>query len=277
MRSTLILLFTFAIQAAPTDSLVIPPTRLSLTIEHQAVAITTSGTVRRVNQTDNLYAVALSADLSDFQQNLTAILKPQLDRSDKCGDHLDLQNATLVPQAPSGLATVQVHYERWGCVKAFGKQIVKKLVAGNGTVLVKLTPVLEDNAVHITAQTGEIQADGSLGEVLRSGELGATLREKIQKSVQSAIDKSTDWKATVPATLRDLVTLRKIEFRDAGGGRIALGQRRGPYSGFAATNTRWTIAIETGATGSLKRSFWTDQGSPHRRFKSDRIKKCCDV
>jgi hypothetical protein len=169
-----------------------------------------------------MYTIALTADLSEFQQNLTALLNPQLDRSDKCGDHLELQNATIAPNAPASLATVQVHYERWGCVKAFGKQIVKKLVAGNGIVPVKLTAVLEGNAVHIVAEAGEIQADGSLGELLRSGEMGQTLREKVQKSVQSAIDKSTDWKATVPAALQDIVKFRTIAFRDAGAGRLAL-------------------------------------------------------
>jgi hypothetical protein len=226
MRFILIFLLAFAIQAASTDVLEIPATRLSLTIEHQAVAITTSGTIRRLNPAEDLYVVAVTADLSDFQQNLTALLKPQLDREDKCGDHVNLQNATIFPSAGpnagGSLATVQLRYERWGCVKALGKQIVKKLVAGNAVVPVKLTPVLENNTVRIAAEAGEIQADGSLGELLRSGELGPTLREKIQKSMQSAIDKSTDWNATVPAALRELVTLRKIEFRDAGSGRLAL-------------------------------------------------------
>jgi hypothetical protein len=222
MRCLVPIALTFALQAYSADTLVIPPTRVALTIDHQALAITTSGTVRQVNPNTDLYAVALTADLGEFQQNLTALLKPQLDRTDRCGDHLDLQSATIVPSAPGSLATVQVHYERWGCVKAFGKQIVKKLVSGNGVIPVKLTPVLENNIVRIAAEAGEIQADGSLGDLLRSGDVGQNLREKLQKSLQSAIDKSTDWKATVPASLQDLVAFRKIEFRDAGGGRLAL-------------------------------------------------------
>ena len=134
MRFILIFLLAFAIQAASNDLLEIPATRLSLTIEHQAVAITTSGTIRRLNPAEDLYAVAITADLSDFQQNLTALLKPQLDREDKCGDHVNLQNAAIVPSAGvpsagvpsaganggSSLATVQLRYERWGCVKALG-------------------------------------------------------------------------------------------------------------------------------------------------------------
>ena len=222
MRWTSVFLFAFATQAASTDSLVIPPTRLSVTIEQHPVAITTSGTVKRLKPAEDLYAVALTVDLSEFQQNLTAILKPQIDKSDKCGDHVELQSATLAPQAPAGLATVQVHYERWGCVKALGKQLAKKLVAGNGTIPVKLTPVLENNTVRIVTEAGEIQADGSLGELLRSGNLGDALREKIQKSLQAGVDKSTDWKATVPATLQAMVTFRTIQFRDAGDGHLAL-------------------------------------------------------
>jgi len=222
MRVFAAFLLAFAVQAAAPDSFVIPPTRLPLTIENQSVAITTSGTVQRLKPAQDLYAVALTADLSEFQKNLTALLKPQLDRSDKCGDHLELQNATIVPNGTAGLATAQVHYERWGCVKAFGKQIVKKLVAGDAKIPVKLTPVLENNTVRLTAEAGEIQADGSLGDLLRSGDLGQALRDKVQKSLQSAIDKSTDWKATVPAALQDLVTFRTIEFRDAGAGHLSL-------------------------------------------------------
>src|ERR1035438_8759831 len=169
MRMTSAILFAFVAQIAVAQSIEIPPTKVSVNVEQQVIAITTSGTIRRLNPADDVYAVALTADLSDFQQNLTALLKPQLDRSDKCGDHLELQSATISPAPNSGpsAATVQVHYERWGCVKAFGKQIVKKLVAGNAIVPVKLTPVLENNAVRITAEAGEIQADGSLGELLR--------------------------------------------------------------------------------------------------------------
>ena len=221
MRFIPAILFAFALQAA-TDSLVIPPTRLPLTMQHQTVAITTSGTVKRLKPAEDLYTVALTADLDEFQKNLTALLKPQLDRSDKCGDHLELQSATIVPSGNAGAATAKVHYERWGCVKAFGKQINKKLVSGDGTIPVKLTPVLENNAVRVTAETGEIQADGSLGDLLHSGDVGPRLREKLQKSLQEAIDKSADWKATVPAALQEMVVFRTIEFRDAGAGRLAL-------------------------------------------------------
>jgi hypothetical protein len=33
-----------------------------------------------------------------------------------------------------------VHYERYACVKALGKEIVKRLVGGNGVVELNLTP-----------------------------------------------------------------------------------------------------------------------------------------
>jgi hypothetical protein len=209
--------------AASGDTFVVPPVKLSLTIGQQPVAIVTSGTIQKLSAAGDGYRVSLLADLSDFQQNLTALLKPEIDRSDQCGDRIDLRNASIVPHAPAALVTIQVHYERWVCAKALGKKLVKRLLEGNGVVPVTFTPAFENDAVRIDAQAGEVQADGSLGELLRSGSLGQALRDKIHKSVQSAIEKSTDFNATIPPALKDMVKFGQIEFRDAGAGRLALG------------------------------------------------------
>jgi hypothetical protein len=110
----------------------------------------------------------LAADLSDLQQNLTGLLSSELDAEDRCGDHIEIQHATLKPQAPSGLAVVQLHYERLVCVKVLGKQQATKLVAGHAVIQLKLKPAVENNntKLRLMAEVGSIEANGSLGELL---------------------------------------------------------------------------------------------------------------
>jgi hypothetical protein len=119
--------------------------------------------------------------------------------------------------------TAELHYERWACVKAFGKQVTKKLVAGDGVVEVKLTPVVEGGStVKLSPEIGRIDVDESLGELLRSGSLGDMLREKISNAVLSAMQKGTNFKATLPPAVQDIAVIRGVEFRDAGSRRLAV-------------------------------------------------------
>jgi hypothetical protein len=120
--------------------------------------------------------------------------------------------------APSGLLTANVHFERFGCVKAFGKEVLKRLVGGNAVVEVNLTPSIAENRVVLAGEVRKIEADGSLGEALRSGSFGDSIREKIKTSIESAIQKSADLKALVPAA----ATLRSVQFTDGGSGRLFL-------------------------------------------------------
>lgn len=150
------------------------------------------------------------------------MLRSQLDRSDPCGERIAVQHATLTPAAPASLLITQLHYERWACAKAFGKQIVKKLVAGNGVVPVKLTPAVENNSVRLIPEIGTIEADGSLGELLRSPSMGEMLREKISKALVSAIQKGTNLSATLPPAVQNFATVESAQFQDGGSGRLAL-------------------------------------------------------
>jgi hypothetical protein len=128
----------------------------------------------------------------------------------------------LAPAAPSAILTVYVHYERFTCVKAFGKEMVKRLVGGNGVVEVNLAPSVGENRVLLTAEVRKIDADGSLGEVLRSGSFGDSLRQKIAASIESAVQKSTDLKSTLPPSMEKVLALQTIRFADGGTGRIWL-------------------------------------------------------
>ena len=74
-----------------------------------------------------IFNLQLTGDLSDLQRNLTSLLDAQLNKDDRCGERITIQNATLKPLEPAGVALVQLHVERWACVKVLGKQAAKKL------------------------------------------------------------------------------------------------------------------------------------------------------
>jgi hypothetical protein len=220
------LLCSAAIFAAParTEDLVfkIPPVNTSFDVKGQAVKITAWGTVS--NGSQGLLKLALTADLSGLQGNIGALLASQLNRSDRCGERLSVEGATIVPASPAAVLTAQVHYERWACVKALGKNIVKRLVGGNAVVTVKLTPsagaAAGANGIAMASEVQKIDADGSLGEVLRSGSLGASVKEKIASGIESSIRKGLDLQSALPPAAASAATLTSARFTSSPEGRL---------------------------------------------------------
>ena len=194
-----------------------------MNFQNQPVAITVSGSVASVSAGNNpgSFHLTLTADLGDLQQNITTLLSSQLNRTEKCGERLTIDRATLVPSTPAALLTVYLHYEKWACARVFGKDAVKRLVSGNGVVEVRLTPAVEANhTIRLQSEIGSIQADGTLGEVLRSGSLGTALREKVRATLASAMDK-VNLQTSIPAELQPVATIQSARFGDAAG-RLSL-------------------------------------------------------
>ena len=80
---------------------------------------------------------------------------------------------------------MQLHFERWAC---FGRDTMNEMVEGNGTIEVKLTPAVgEDRALRLVPETGRVDAQGMVGDLLRSGSLGDTVRDAVAQSVLSAV------------------------------------------------------------------------------------------
>jgi hypothetical protein len=202
----------------------IPPVKIPLNIKDQHVTIAASALVTMVAQDRglNVLKLRLTADLADLQQNMTAVLSSELDKNDRCGDRIAVEHATLTPHDPASLVVVQLHYERWVCTKVFGKQEAKRLLGGNAVMQMKLTPAVEENntGLRLVPEVGSIEADGSLGELLRSGTLGEMLREKIRTAILSAAQKGTDLGATLPPAIQGYATIQNAQFKDAGSGRL---------------------------------------------------------
>ena len=74
-------------------------------------------------------------------------------------------------------------------------------MGGNAAVTVKLTPSAGPDGISMASEVQKIDADGSLGELLRSGSLGATVKEKIASSVESSIRKGLDLKSALPTAV----------------------------------------------------------------------------
>lgn len=202
----------------------IPPVKIPLKIKEQSVTIMAFAVVslHSKDAQTSIFRLELSADLSELQQNMTALLGSQLDKDDACGERINIEHADLTPVEPASVAVVQLHYERWACAKVLGKEKSKRLVGGNAVIEVKLTPAIEQNnmELRLVPEVGKIDADGSLGELLRSGSLGDMLRDKIRTSILSAMQKGTDLSATLPPAIQGHATIQNAEFKDGGGGRL---------------------------------------------------------
>jgi hypothetical protein len=198
----------------------IPPVPVPLNIAGQPVSITIAGSVSGTpGQPLNLN---LRADLTDLQSHMTPLLQAELNQSNRCGERISVERAALMPAPPAGRMTVHLHFEKWACFKAFGKENTTRLMGGNGTVQVLLTPrVGDDQTVRLDAEVGTIDADGSLGELLHS-EYGNTLRDKIREALLKAIQKSSGLEAVVPAQARPFVAIQSAEFAERGTGILIL-------------------------------------------------------
>jgi hypothetical protein len=204
----------------------IPPQKIPFTFKDQQAYIVASATVSMVSKSSaaDTFRLQLTADLTGLQENLTPLLSAQLDKDDRCGERIAIQQATLTPVPPAAVATVQLQYERFACVKAFGKQQAKRIIAGNAVVPIRLTPAVEqDNTqLRLNPEVGAIQADGSLGELLRSGSLGEMIREKIRDSILNAMQKGANLGATLPPAAQPYATIASAQFQDAGAGHLAV-------------------------------------------------------
>jgi hypothetical protein len=197
----------------------IPPVRNSIIFAGQSIAVAASGVISRAvaDNGQNKFNLELTADLSDLQHNFTEVLRSQLDKANRCGEQIAIQNAVLTPQEPASLVLVQLHFERWAC---FGGQ-ASEIAEGNGTVEMNLVPAVgNDGTLQLAPKITRVDAEGLLGESIRSGSLGDILREKVSEAVLSAMRQGGDFKAILPPSAQGNLTLRRAEFEGTGAGKL---------------------------------------------------------
>jgi hypothetical protein len=207
-------------QAQTLAALKIPPVKVSIDLDHQTVEVTVWGTISPGPA--GVFTLAVTVDLGGLQSKLTSVLGAELNRSDPCGERLTVEKASIAPDAPASVLTANVDFERYGCVKALGKQIVKRLLGGHGVIEVTLLPSIEDNKVMLAARVRNIDADGPLGDVLRSSSFSDSIREQVEDSIEAAIQKSANLKLTLPGAIGDAANIQAVQFANGGAGRLWL-------------------------------------------------------
>jgi hypothetical protein len=196
------------------------PVKNTINFRNQPVVITTSGVISPgvAEGGQNTFKLELAADLSDLQDNMTAVLGAQLNKAETCGERIGIRDAALSPRDPAALVVVQLHYERWAC---FGRDTVNEMAEGNGTIEMKLTAAVgEDGALRLVPEVGRIDAEGLIGELLGSGSLGDAVRDAVAQSVLSAVRQGGDFKVNLPAAAQGYATLRHAQFEGTGAGRV---------------------------------------------------------
>ena len=205
---------------------ILPGAKTTIDLAGQSISLPVSGATARTSAADgqDQFSLRIVADFSDLQQNITGILRSLLTRSPRCGEHLEIQHASLHPLDPASLVVVRLHFERWICPGGSPME----LASGEATVEVKLTPSIEQNEIepnpslHLASEFGRIDADGLLRESLLSGSLGDTVREQAAAALYPAMLKAADLKAALPPAAPGSGTIRKAQFQDAGAGQLRL-------------------------------------------------------
>jgi len=198
----------------------LPPVKNAANVANRTVAVAVSGTLSQVatEGSRRTFKLDLVADLSDLQQNITELLRVQLDRANRCGERVAVRQAMLTPSAPATLVSVRLHLERWTCTQTFGRVSANELAESDGSIEIRLTPAVEkSNALRLTSEFGRIEASGMMADALRSGDLGNDLRDKVAQSILSALRAVADVKMTLPPVLQSAAVIQSAKFQDAAG------------------------------------------------------------
>jgi hypothetical protein len=203
----------------------LPSASHTVSIANQTIAVPVSGSLAQIAAQGGMrtFKLALSADLTGLQQNITELLRSQLDSSDNCGERLAVRQVALTPATPAGLLMMKLHFERWTCSRMFGQSSANELAEGDGAVEIKLTASVEKpNTLKIAASFGRIDATGMMAEELRSGSLGENLRNTVAQSVLAAAQTGSDFKLTLPPAVQSSAVIQAVHFQDTGVGGLSL-------------------------------------------------------
>ena len=189
----------------------------------RSIAVVASGVLSQTEAQGNLRTFRLDSnlDLTDLQQNITAIVNAQLREGSACGERLGLRSANILPAPPASVLVLQLHFERWLCA---GRSSPTELAESDGSVTVKVTPSVQNSTLTMAATFSRIDASGMMADDLRSGDLGDDLRDRVAKLLLLVVQSGADFKSTLPQSLQNAASLESAKFQDGGAGilRMAL-------------------------------------------------------
>jgi hypothetical protein len=209
--------------ASSDETFELPEVKNSVVIGKQTIAVPLSGDLSQLasrsgQRTFNLRRVV---DLSDLQEKITELLRAQTDSRDACGEHLAVREGMISSSTPASILTLVLHYERRSCLKVGGQSGWQELAEGDGSVEVKLTPVVEKaNVLKVVSEFSKINASGLMNESLRSGLLGEELREKLSQGMLTILETGVKFQGTLPLAIRDIAKVQSAKFKDIGIGKL---------------------------------------------------------
>ncbi len=166
------------------------------------------------------FKLQLIADLSDVQQNITELLRSAVDRSDRCGERIAVQQAMLSPASPASTLFVRLHYERWICTRLGAQTSTNEIAESDGSVEMQLTPMLGKSGAEISSQLGRIEGSAMMADAVRQGRLGDDLRDTAGRLLLSCIQAGTDLKTALPSAVQADAVLQNAKFADGGAGSL---------------------------------------------------------
>ncbi|MGA9530209.1 MAG: hypothetical protein WBS24_18995 [Terriglobales bacterium] len=198
----------------------VPALKTSAEIGRQKIAVSASTTITRVGggNGENVYKVEVAEDLADLQSNFTDVLRVQVNATPRCGERVELRDATVDVAAPESVAEAQIYVERWACIGLS----TNLLAQGSGRVEVKVTPVVDANGeIEMKTELGRVEGDKFVTALVRSGALGDTLREKIAGSLAKAME-SAGLRATLPPAGTAAAKAQSARFESTAAGNLGL-------------------------------------------------------
>ena len=199
----------------------LPPVKDPADVGSRSVTVIASGVLSQTGAQGDLRTFRLDSnlDLTDLQQNITAIMNAQLREGNACGERLGLRSANILPAPPATVLVLQLHFERWLCA---GHSSPTELAESDGSVTVKLTPSVQNSTLTMAATFSRIDASGMMADDLRTGDLGDDLRDKVAKCLLLAVQSGSDFKTTLPQPLQSTAALQGAKFQDGGAGILRM-------------------------------------------------------
>jgi len=202
----------------------LPAVKSTARIADHAVEFTSAGQLSQVAIDGNrrTFKLQLTSDLSDLQQKITELVRAEVNRSDRCGERVAVQQAMLTPSTPAGVLFVRLHYERWICPRVGSQSSASEIAESNGSVELRLTPAWGKSGVEISSQFGRIEGGAMMTDAIRQGGLGDDLRDAASHLLIACIQAGTDLKTPLPAAVQGDAVVQDAKFADGGAGRLFL-------------------------------------------------------
>lgn len=201
------------------------PVKTPVRYGSQTISVPTSGRLVQVSTESGrrTFRLELMSSLLDLQQNVNEAARAEFNRGDRCGERIEVRNASLTPTIPTALLSLRLHYERWMCARGVGQSLASELAEGDGVVEIKVSPAVEKSgALKINTDLGRVDATGMMSDSISNGSLGDDLREKAAQMVLSAAQGGTDFKVVLPPALQNAATIQSAKFEDTGAGTLGV-------------------------------------------------------